>query len=156
MKMEQKTNSKGLAARILGEQPTTLQKTFVWFMLLTLLLWPIGFFVSIFFWDAPIRSSIDEICRWGTTLTIWLYPIYLFPLIRLWFKLSKKVGMSWLFYLCPLIPMAVFFLFVTFGSSAYAERKPEGYDSSTYKRLNEAYALDVNHVYYWYEVLSKF
>jgi len=26
MKMEQKTNSKGLAARILGEQPTTLQK----------------------------------------------------------------------------------------------------------------------------------
>lgn len=154
MKIEQKNNSKRLAARILGEQPTTLQKTFVWFMLLTLLLWPIGFFVSIFFWDAPIRSSIDEICRWGTTLTIWLYPIYLFPLIRLWFKLSKKVGMSWLFYLCPLIPMAVFFLFVTFGSSAYAERKPEGYDSSTYKRLNEKYALDVNHVYYGYERLE--
>lgn len=154
MKMEQKTNSKGLAARILGEQPTTLQKNFVWFMLLTLLLWPIGFFVSIFFWDAPIRSSIDEICRWGVTLTIWLYPIYLFPLIRLWFKLSKKVGMSWLFYLCLLIPMAVFFLFVTLGSSAYAERKPEGYDFSTYKRLNETYAIDNNHVYCGYEILE--
>ena len=154
MKMEQKTNSKGLAARILGEQPTTLQKNFVWFMLLTLLLWPIGFFVSIFFWDAPIRSSIDEICRWGVTLTIWLYPIYLFPLIRLWFKLSQKMGFIWLFYLCPLIPVAVFYLFITLASSAYAERKPEGYDSSTYKRLNEAYALDVNHVYYWYEVLE--
>jgi len=154
MKMEQKTNSKGLAARILGEQPTTLQKNFVWFMLLTLLLWPIGFFVSIFFWDAPIQSSIDEICRWGATLTIWLYPVYLFPLIRLWFKLSKKMEIIWLFYLCPLIPVAVFYLFITLASSAYAERKPEGYDSSTYKRLNEAYALDVNHVYYWYEVLE--
>ena len=47
--MEQENNSKGLTARILGEQPTALQKTFVWFALLTLLLWPIGFFVSIFF-----------------------------------------------------------------------------------------------------------
>ena len=55
--------------------------------------------------------------------------------------------MSWLFYLCPLIPMAVFFLFVTLGSSAYAERKPEGYDFSTYKRLNETYAIDINNVY---------
>lgn len=154
MKMEQKTNTKGLAARILGDQPTALQKTFVWFMLLTLLLWPIGFFVSIFFWDAPIRSSIDEICRWGATLTIWFYPIYLFPLIRLWFKLSKKMGIIWLFYLCPLIPVAVFYLFTTLASSAYAERKPEGYDPSTYKRLNKTYALDVNHAYYRCEILE--
>ena len=154
MKVEQDNNSKGLTARILGEQPTALQKTFVWFTLLTLLLWPIGFFVSIFFWDAPIHSSINEICRWGATLIIWLYPIYLFPLIRLWFKFSKKVGMMWLFYLFPLIPVAAFCLFVTLASSAYAERKPEGYDSSTYKRLNETYALDVNHVYYGYERLE--
>ena len=62
--------------------------------------------------------------------------------------------MSWLFYLCPLIPMAVFFLFVTLGSSAYAERKPEGYDFSTYKRLNETYAIDINHVYCGYEILE--
>ena len=152
--MEQKTNLKGLVAHILGEQPTTVQKTIVWLMILMLLLWPIGFFVSIFFWDSPIQSSIDEICRWGITLTIWLYPIYLFPLIRLWFKLSQKMGMRWLFYLCPLIPLAVFYLFVTLASSAYAERKPEGYDPSTYKRLNATYALDVNHAYYWYEILE--
>jgi hypothetical protein len=50
--------------------------------------------------------------------------------------------------------VAVFYLFVTLASSAYAERKPEGYDSSTYKRLNETYALDVNHVYYGYERLE--
>ena len=154
MKMGQKTNSKGLAARILGEQPTTDQKTLVSLMLLALLLWPIGFFVSIFFWDAPIRSSIDKICRWGATLTIWLYPIYLFPLIRLWFKLSKKVGKTRLFYLCPLIPVAVFYLFLALASSAYAERKHEGYDPSTYKRLNKTYALDVNHAYYRNKILE--
>ena len=62
--------------------------------------------------------------------------------------------MSWLFYLCPLVPMAVFFLFVTLGSSAYAERKPEGYDFSTYKRLNETYAIDINNVYCGYEILE--
>ena len=91
--MAKENDSKGLAARILGEQPTARQKTIVWFMLLSLLLWPIGIFMSLFIWDAPIRSSIDEICRWGATLTIWLYPIYLFPFIRLWFKLSQKVGL---------------------------------------------------------------
>ncbi len=152
--MGQKTNTKGLAARILGEQPTAPQNIFVWFMVLTLLLWQFAFFMSIFFWDAPIQSSIDAICRLGLSLTIWLYPIYLFPLIRLWFKLSKKLGMIWMFYLCPLIPMAVFYLFLSLASSAYAERKPEGYDPSTYKRLNETYAIDINHVYYEFEVLE--
>ena len=33
-------------------------------------------------------------------------------------------------------------------------KEAEGYDSSTYKRLNETYALDVNHVYYGYERLE--
>ncbi len=37
MYIEQENKSKGLTARILGEQPTTLQKIFVWFMLITLL-----------------------------------------------------------------------------------------------------------------------
>ena len=146
--MEQKTKPKGLIARILGEQPTQDQKTIVRFMFLALLFWPIGFFVSIFFWDAPIRSSIDEICRRGAMYTIWLYPIYLIPLIWLWFKLSKKLGRAWLFNLCPFIPAAVFCLFLVVASSSFAESKPEGYDPSTYKRLNELYTFDVNHVYY--------
>lgn len=150
--MEQKTKSKGLIARILGEQPTPDQKTVVKIMLLALLFWPIGFFVSIFFWDAPIQTSIDKFCRWGATYTIWLYPIYLIPLIRLWFVLSKKLGRAWLFNYCPWIPVAVFFLFLTIGSSSFAEGKPEGYDPSTYKRLNKTYTLDVNHVYYRFNV----
>ena len=51
--------------------------------------------------------------------------------------------------------MAVFFLFVlTLALSAYVERKPKGCDFSTYKRLNEAYAIDINHVYCDYEILE--
>lgn len=152
--MEQKTKSKGLAARILGEQPTADQKSIIRDMLLALLFWPIGLFVSVFFWDAPTQSSMDEICRWGATLTVWLYPIYLLPLIRLWFILSKKLGKIWLFNLCPWVPVAVFFLFIALASSGYAESKPEGYDPSTYKRLNATYALDVNHVYYMGKILE--
>ena len=148
--MGRKTNSKGLIARILGEQPTLDQKAVVQMMLLALLFWPIGLFVSLFLWDAPIKSSIDDFCRWGAAYTIWLYPIYLIPLIRLWFILSKKLGRTWLFNWCPLIPVAVFYLFLVFASSSFAESKPEGYDPSTYKRLNELYTFDVNHVYYRY------
>ena len=145
--MWRKTNSRGLIALILGEQPTTDQKTVVRFMLLALLFWPIGSFMSLFFWDAPTKSSIDDFCRYGAAYTIWLYPIYVIPLIRLWFEFSKKMGKTWLFNLCPLVPVAVFFLFLAFASSTYAERKPEGYDPSTYKRLNKTYALDVNYAY---------
>ena len=52
------------------------------------------------------------------------------------------------FYLCPLIPIGVFCLFWMVDTSEYASQKPYGYDASTFKRLNEAYATDVNHVYY--------
>lgn len=151
------TNSEewGLAARILGGQPTAIQKTIFWLMVMSLLIWPLGFFISMFFFDAPIRSSVDEICRWGMVLTIWLYPLYLWPLMRLWFKASKWLRASWLFLFCPFLPLALFFLFVLVASSEYAARKPEGYDPSTFARLNESYSKDVNHVYYWYEILEK-
>ena len=144
--MEQKSNKKGLAERILGGKPTSLQEGLFWLMILLIVFWPMGFFISIFFLDAPIRSTVDAICRWGATLTIWLYPVYLSPLMRLFFRLSQSLKAKWLFYLCPLIPFAAFFLFMTVVSSEFAERKPEGYDSSTFKRLNEAYATDINHV----------
>ena len=64
------------------------------------------------------------------------------------------MGMKRLFYLCPLIPVAVFFLFITLASSAYAERKAGGDAPSTYKRLNATYTLDVNHVYYRDSLMS--
>ncbi len=153
--MSNDNHKRGLVARVLGDQPTALQKVFFWLMVSSILLWPLGFFISVFFFDAPFRSTIDVICRCGMALTIWLYPLYLLPLIGLWFRLSKRLRAPWLFYLCPLIPVALFYLFVAIASSEFAASKPEGYDSSTFKRLDETYATDVNHVYFYNEVLEK-
>jgi len=148
------SNKKGFTARILGEQPTSIQKAFFWLMILSLTLWPLFLHVAAFLFDAPIRSNVDEICRIGMALTILLYPLYLLPLIGLWFRLSKRLRATWLFYLCPLIPVIVFFLFGELASSEYAARKPEGYDSATFKRINESFAKDINHVYYCNEILE--
>lgn len=74
--------NKGLIARILGGTPTILQKVFFILMAFSLILWPLGCYVSIFFFDAPVRSDVDKICRYGMLITIYLYPIYLFPLLR--------------------------------------------------------------------------
>ena len=101
----------GLIARILGGQPTALQKIVFWLMVISLFIWPLFFFVSLFIWDAPIRSTVDEICRNGIFFTILLYPIYLLPLMRFCFWVSKHLRASWFFCFCPLIPVAVFSLF---------------------------------------------
>ena len=148
------SNKKGFVAHILGDQPTVPQKVFFWLMVLSLLIWPIFLFASVFIFDAPIRTFIDGICRWGVVLTIWLYPLYLLPLIGLWFRLSKRLGATWLFYLCPLIPVMILFSFVELASSEYAAKKPEGYDSATFERLNESFAKDINHVYFYNEILE--
>ena len=104
--IKQKPND-GLIARILGGTPTVLQKVFFILMVSSLILWPLGCFVSIFFFDAPIHSYIDEICRFGMVLTIWLYPIYLLPLLRFMFQLSKNLRATWLYYLCPIVPILI-------------------------------------------------
>ena len=148
------SNNKGLAARILGGQPTGLQKAVFWLMVLSLMIWPLFFFVSIFLFDAPMRSAFDEVCRWGMVLTIWLYPVYMIPLMKWWFLLSKHLRATWLFCICPLIPIAIFFVFVELASSEYAQRKPEGYDALTFERIDDTYSKDVNHVYYGGGVLD--
>ncbi|MBQ6204834.1 MAG: DKNYY domain-containing protein [Prevotella sp.] len=153
-KITEGSSKKGLAARILGGQPTGRQEGFFWLMILSLTLWPICFFASLFFFDAPIQTTVDEISRWGMTLTIWLYPLYLLPLMGLWYRLSKCLRATWLFYLCPLIPVIIFFSFVELASSDYAAKKPEGYDPSTFIRINEAFAKDINHVYFYNEILK--
>lgn len=152
---------KGLVARILGDQPTLPQKLVFWLMVLLLLPWPIGAFTAIFFFDAsfiffddPIPGIIGFICSWGMALTIWLYPVYLLPLIRYWFKASKRIGATWLYYFCPLIPVVVFLLFGLIGSSELTKRKPKGYDWATFVRLNESYSKDINHVYYIDEIVE--
>lgn len=101
----------GLLARILGGQPTVLQKIIFWLMVMSLLIWPMFFFISIFIFDAPTRSTVDEICRNGIFFTVLLYPLYLFPLMRFCFWVSKRLRASWLFCFCPLVPVAVISLF---------------------------------------------
>lgn len=59
----------GLIARILGGTPTILQKVFFILMAFSLILWPLGCYVSIFFFDAPVRSDVDKLCRYGMPLT---------------------------------------------------------------------------------------
>ena len=111
-KMSQDFEIKGYAARWLGDQLTSFQKFYFWIMVLSLLLWPIPAFVALFFFDAPSRSTLDDICRSGMAFTIWLYPLYLLPLIRLWFRFSKRIGATWLYYFCPFIPVAIFYMFM--------------------------------------------
>lgn len=152
--LEEAIKDRGLIARILGGQPTVLQKIFFWLMVISLLIWPLLFFGSLFLFDAPFRSTVDETCRYGIFITILLYPIYLFPLMRFCLWASRRLKASWLFFLCPLIPIVVISLFIKIASSEYAAEKPEGYDSSTFVRLNEAYSKDVNHVYYHNEILN--
>ena len=151
---DETNKSHGLIARILGGQPTFAQKIVFWLMVMSLLIWPIFFFVSLFIFDAPIHSTADEICRYGMFFTILLYPLYLLPLLRFCFWVSKRLRTSWLFFFCPLIPVAVFSLFIVIASSEFAAKKPEGYDPSTFVRLNQAYSKDVNHVYFYNEILD--
>ena len=152
--IKEDSNKKGFAARILGEQPTLLQEVYFWLMVLSLLIWPLFFFATLFFFDAPSRSTVYEISRWGMVLTIWLYPLYLLPLIGLWFRLSRLLRAKWLYYFCPLIPVIIFLSFMELSSSEFAARKPEGYDPSTFIRINQTYATDAYHVYYCNEILK--
>lgn len=101
--------NKALKARILGGTPTTfLHKAFFVLMVFSLILYPLGFFVSIFFYDAPIRSDIDKVSSYGMLITIWLYPIYLYPLLRIMFRFSEKFKVTWLYYISPIVPIVVF------------------------------------------------
>ena len=106
----------GLIARILGGTPTILQKVFFKLMVFSLILWPLGFGVSMFFFDAPIRSDIDKTCRYGMLMTIRLYPIYLLPLLRFMFQLSKKLRVTWLYYLCPIVPIIIIWLLLSINT----------------------------------------
>ena len=155
MNIKRKTNSKDLVTFILGEPPTLFQKIFVWLMILSFWLWLPVSAMSPFLLDAPSRSPADEICRLGLLLSIWLYPIYMFFLIRWSFRFFKKLRVTWLFYFCPLVPVALFYLFYTLTIIAYSDSKPDGCDFGTFERLNARYSLDVNHVYYDNMILSE-
>lgn len=153
VKMEQKFNARGFLARILGDQPTALQKTFFWLMVLSLL--PAFAVAALFFFDAPIHTTTDKVCRLGMAFTIWLYPVYLFPLLIIGFRAARRLRANWIYFLCPLLPVAIFMVFASVGTSEMARKKPEGYDPSTFERINNSFAKDANHVYYCNEILKE-
>lgn len=112
MSKRKSEGTKGLVGLILGGTPSIMQKAFFILMVFSLVLWPLGIFVSAFLFDAPIRSVFDKLGRYGMLLTIWLYPLYLFPLMRFLFKVSKRVNVILFYYLTPVIPIVLFYVFL--------------------------------------------
>ena len=111
MKKQENGHKKGLAARVLGDTPSSSQKGCFNLMTLTLILWPEAFVISLFPFCAPVHSTIDAIGLYGMVLTIWLYPLYLFPLMRVLFCLSRKKNAAFIYYLTPVVPIVVCLLF---------------------------------------------
>jgi hypothetical protein len=87
---------------------------------LLLLPWPIASFTAIFFFDAPIRSSGDEISRYLAAFAIWLYPVFygialLISLLA--FRKKKSPPLITLPALLPLIsPLYLFVFFSLWGT----------------------------------------
>ena len=79
-------------------------------MMIGLFIWPPFAFVVIFFFDAPCYNTIFEVCRHIMCFTVWLYPLYVFPLMRLMFRLSERKNALWIFCITPLIPVGIFML----------------------------------------------
>lgn len=79
-------------------------------MMTGLFIWPLFAFIVIFFFDAPSYNAVFEICRYIMCFTIWLYPLYVFPLMRLMFRLSESKNALWIFCITPLIPASIFAL----------------------------------------------
>lgn len=81
----------GLIARILGGTPTILQKVFFILMAFSLILWPLGCYVSIFFFDAPVRSDVDKICRYGMLINHLLVSYLLVPFVEIYVSTFKEL-----------------------------------------------------------------
>lgn len=79
-------------------------------MMIGLFIWPLFSFMAVFFFDAPSYNVVFEVCRHILCFTVWLYPLYVFPLMRLMFRLSERKNALWIFCITPLIPVGVFVL----------------------------------------------
>src|SRR5699024_5207615 len=58
-----------------------------WLILIPILLWPLVFFMTIFFFDDP---NANPIMVWGLFFAVNLYPLYLIVLFELNARLYKK------------------------------------------------------------------
>src|SRR5690606_8565140 len=116
-----------------------------WLILIPILLWPLVFFMTVFFFDDP---NANPIMVWGLFFVVNLYPLYLFALFELNARLYKKQKLAGY-----IIPLAIFGVLLYFLGSFYIsnkhssnerkikiqERKEAGYIGScdTYRILND-------------------
>lgn len=136
-----------LAEELTGGVLSERQRIYFVLFLLSLFLWPIIAFGSVFIFDSPIHNPFDEIARYGIALTIWTYPAFLIFLFKLGYKLSAKSQSSWIYYALPWIPMVLVTAFSILANSEISQAKPDNYDSQTFKRIDNRYSKDKNHVY---------
>lgn len=147
-------DKRSFVERVFGGEPSGSQRVYFVAFLLTLLLWPMIAFVSIFIFDAPIHNLYDEIVRYGIVLTIWTYPILLFVLFRLGYKLSERSNSPVWFYAMPWTPFILVVAFSILASSEVSQYKPDDYDSKTFVRIDKTYSKDKNHAYLNNEVIE--
>ncbi|MFA7445999.1 MAG: hypothetical protein WCY89_08635 [Flavobacteriaceae bacterium] len=72
-----------------------------WLILTPILLWPLVFFMTVFFFDDP---NANPIMVWGLFFAVNLYPLYLFVLFELNARLYKKIKITG--YVIPLLVVA--------------------------------------------------
>jgi len=60
-----------------------------WLILLPILIWPLIFFMTAFFFDAPGQNPVKV---WPLVIGVILYPLYLFILFELNARLYKKIN----------------------------------------------------------------
>ena len=100
--------------RLFGNENSLRKSSFGGCYMTLLLVWPILSLGTVFFFDEPIHSTLDEVGRWGMVLIIVLYPIYLNPLFELARSLVNRYHSAWLYLIVPLLPLSLFFLFASF------------------------------------------
>ena len=147
-------DKRSFVERVFGGEPSGSQRVYFVAFLLTLLLWPMIAFVSIFIFDAPIHNLYDEIARYGIVLTIWTYPILLLVLFRLGYKLSERSNSPVWFYAMPWTPFILVVAFYILCVSEISQYKPDDYDSKTFVRIDKTYSKDKNHAYLNNEVIE--
>lgn len=107
-------DSRSFMGRVFGCEPGTEPDTphicIFGIMVVGLWIWPLLAFITVFFFDAPSYNVVFEVCRCGMCIIVWLYPLYMFPLMRFMFRLSEHKDALWIFCLTPLIPVGIFTL----------------------------------------------
>ena len=156
--MKETTEKLSLINRIMGVKLTRREELFTIILISLLLFWPILVIIAMFAFDQPTLPLFGEIARHGFALIVFGYPLYLFPLVIVAKRISKKLVKPYLFYLISGLPLISLLLCVLIAISPLAENRPDGSDFFSYREIGNdsqgGYALDDKHVYYCFEKIE--